>query len=237
MGTRIRWAAGGVLLGAAAGAAAMHVWMSRPAGVVERFHRLYTARPAQTFNNTCWLGIPAQKTPLDLWVFQELIHRLQPDVIVETGTYKGGSSYFYASLCDLIGKGRVVTIDIEDYPGKPKHGRITFLHGSSTAPETLRKVRSLIQPGEKVMVFLDSAHSERHVREELLLYSPLVTPGSYLIVEDTHFNGHPILPKHGPGPWEAVESFLRSHPNFTADRSQEKFLLTFNPRGFLKRER
>ena len=65
--------------------------------------------------------------------------------------------------------------------------------------------------------------------DELRAYSPLVSPGSYLIVEDTNVNGHPALPEHGPGPMEAVEEFLE------VDVAREKFFLTFNPRGFLRR--
>lgn len=222
-------------LGILAGATAMNRWMKRPGKVVERFHRLYHARGAQTYNNTHWLGVPTQKLPLDMWSFQELIYTLKPDVIVETGTYKGGSSFFYATLFDWMGRGRVITVDIEDYPNKPKHHRISFVHGSSTDPKTIERIKALIQPGEKVMVFLDSDHRGPHVRDELRLYSPLVTPGSYLIVEDTHFNGHPILPNHGPGPWEAVDAFLAADSGFSIDRTPEKFLFTFNPRGFLKR--
>lgn len=224
-----------LLAGIVAGAVGMNRWMKLPDRVVERFHRLYHARGAQTYNNTHWLGVPTQKLPLDMWAFQELIYSLKPDVIVETGTYKGGSSFFYATLFDWMGHGRVITVDIEDYPNKPKHNRVTFLHGSSTDPKILERIKSLIQPGEKVMVFLDSDHRGPHVREELRLYSPLITPGSYLIVEDTHFNGHPILPNHGPGPWEAIDDFLTSSQDFTIDRAPEKFLFTFNPRGFLKR--
>jgi cephalosporin hydroxylase len=87
------------------------------------------------------------------------------------------------------------------------------------------------------MVVLDSDHHRDHVRNELRLYSDMVSPGCYLIVEDTHFNGHPIVPKFGPGPWEAVEEFLAAHPNFERDRSRERFLLSFNPGGWLKRVR
>ncbi len=224
-----------LLVGLIAGAAGMQRYLKQPDRVVERFHRLYHARGAQTFNNTFWLGVPTQKLPLDLWVFQELIFALRPDVIVETGTYHGGSSYFYATLCDLMGHGRIITVDIEDYPNKPKHPRVTFLHGSSTDPRIVEQVRSLIHAGETVMVMLDSDHRGSHVGEELRLYGPLVTPGSYLIVEDTHFNGHPILPKFGPGPWEAAREFVAANPQFQVDRTPEKFLFTFNPSGYLKR--
>ncbi|MBM3810095.1 MAG: cephalosporin hydroxylase [Acidimicrobiia bacterium] len=209
--------------------------MKRPEQVRRQFHLLYHKLGSQTFNNTRWLGVPAQKCPLDMWVLQEILHETQPDVLVETGTYKGGSAYYYASLFDLMNHGRIITVDIEDQPEKPAHPRITYLLGSSTGAATVAKVKELIRPGEKVMVLLDSDHTGSHVKRELDLYSPLVTPGAYLIVEDTHFNGHPILPNHGPGPWEAVQEFLTGNAEFAVDNQREKFLLTFNPDGFLRR--
>ena len=87
------------------------------------------------------------------------------------------------------------------------------------------------------MVLLDSDHTRDHVLKELEAYSPMVTHGSYLIVEDTNLNGHPVEPEHGPGPMEALEAFLPAHPQFAHDTAMDKFLLTFNPRGFLKRSR
>ena len=91
-----------LLVGVVAGAIGMNRWMKRPALVVERFHHLYHARGAQTYNDTHWLGVPTQKLPLDMWAFQELIFANKPDVIIETGTYKGGSSFFYATLLDWM---------------------------------------------------------------------------------------------------------------------------------------
>lgn len=221
----------------AAGAAVASWWFKRPSHVVASYHRWYHRNGAATYNNSRWLGVATQKCPLDTWVFQELLFEVRPDVMVETGTYKGGSSFYYASLMDLLRHGRVLTVDIEDYSGKPPHERVTFFLGSSTSPDTLRRLRAAIAPGERVMVTLDSDHHAAHVAEELKLYSELVTPGSYLIVEDTHFNGRPILPKFGPGPHEAVEAFLRVNSNFERDRGREKFGMTFNPGGWLKRIR
>ena len=211
--------------------------MKTPARVVAEFHKLYHARSEQTYNATFWLGTPAQQCPLDLWIFQEIIHETKPDVLVEAGTYKGGSAGYYASMFDLLGHGRVVTIDIEAFPNLPQNPRITYVIGSSTDPQTVDKVKSYIKPGETVMVILDSDHHRDHVFKELQAYSPLVTEGKYLIVQDMHFNGHPILPKYGPGPTEAVADFLAKKPPFQVDRSREKLLLTFNAGGFLKRTR
>ncbi|MBI4893389.1 MAG: class I SAM-dependent methyltransferase [Acidobacteria bacterium] len=222
-------------LSAALAAYSTRAYLLRPQSVIANYHRWYHRNAATTFNNTRWLGVPTQKSPLDAWIFQELIHELKPDVLIEAGTYKGGSSFYYASLMDLLQHGRILTVDIEDYPGKPAHPRIQFFLGSSTSPQIVAALKAAIRPGEKVMVALDSDHVAAHVRKELELYHPFVTPGSYLVVEDTHFNGHPILPNFGPGPYEAVDDFLKAHPEFERDRTREKFGMTFNPGGWLKR--
>lgn len=206
--------------------------------VTQAFHREYfDARQFNlTWRNTYWLGHAILKCPLDLWLYQEILHRLRPAVIVETGTAFGGSALYLASMCDLIGTGRVITIDIDDRPGRPVHPRIQYVTASSTSPETLSLVTREIAGQGPVLVILDSDHRMEHVRAELELYHPLVTPGSYLIVEDTNLNGHPVEPKHGPGPMEAMESFLPGHPEFAHDTEMDKFLLSFNPKGFLRRQ-
>ena len=232
-----KYAAATAVLAIAAGAALATAWHRQPRRVIDRFHRWYHAKGETTYNNTRWMGALVQKSPFDLWVFQEILHEVKPDVLIEAGTFKGGSAFYFASLFDLMGNGRILTVDIEDFPGKPAHPRVEFLLGSSTAPEILERIRRSIRPGDKVMVTLDSDHHAPHVAQELKLYSPLVTPGSYLVVEDTHFNGHPILPNWGPGPMEAVREFLASHTEFEPDRGREKFGMTFNPGGYLKRVR
>jgi cephalosporin hydroxylase len=227
----------GALLSMAAGVYIGVRWASRPQRVTASFHKLFHKLGDATYQNTRWMGVQAQKCPLDLFVFQEILYETRPDVLVEAGTFKGGSAFFYASIFDLMKHGRVITIDIEDRKEKPRHERITYLLGSSTSGEIVNRVKSLIGPGERVMVVLDSDHHKPHVSKELELYSKLVSPGCYLIVEDTHFNGHPILPKWGPGPWEAVREFLRSDGSFAAEPAREKYLLTFNPGGWLRRMR
>ena len=238
-----------LLAGAGIGGGAALWWIHHPAynpvdpdsekGLTEAFHRIYHNNWwDRTVMDTSWFGVQAVKCPLDMWVFQEIMYETRPDVVVETGTRTGGSSAYFASILDLLGKGRVITVDIVDYPDKPQHNRITYLTGSSTFEEIIGRIREFISPGEKVMVFLDSDHSKAHVQRELELYAGLVTPGNYLIVEDTHLNGHPIVTPavHGPGPMEAVQEFLSENPDFVADRSREKYGLTFNPNGFLKRK-
>ena len=203
--------------------------------IVREFHRLYYNSGSRTWSNTYWLGTPAQKCPLDLWIYQELLHELRPAVIVETGTASGGSALFLASICDLLGQGSIVSVDIEARPGRPTHERITYLTGSSTAPEIRARVEEFVGDRAPVLVILDSNHERDHVLEELRIYAPLVTPGSFVIVEDTNVNGHPVSPDFGPGPMEAVREFLRSSDDFSVDWRREKFFLTFNPGGYLQR--
>jgi len=200
--------------------------------ITSDFHRLYY--DSTVFAETYWLGTPALKCPLDLWVYQEILHEIRPDLIVETGTASGGSAHFLASVCDLIGHGEIITVDIEENPDRPRHPRITYLHGSSTDRGVLEQARQRVEGRERVLVILDSDHRKEHVLAELAAYSRFVTPGSYLIVEDTNL-GHPVRPDFGPGPMEAVTEFLAAHPEFTSDATREKHLLTFNPRGYLRR--
>ncbi len=205
--------------------------------VVQEFHKLYyySNIAGKTWSDTWWMGIPVLKCPLDLWIYQEIIFRVKPDLIIETGTYKGGTAHFFASMCELIGTGEVVTVDIEAYPNRPIHPRITYLHGSSTDPKIIQQVKQKAASVPSVLVVLDSDHSMAHVRKEMELYAPMVSKGSYLIVEDTNINGNPVLPESGPGPNEAIADYLRSHPEFTIDRSMEKLLMTFNPGGYLRK--
>jgi len=205
--------------------------------IVDQFHELYYNSHSRTWNNTFWLGVPVLKCPLDLWIYQEIIFEVKPDIIIECGTAYGGSALFLASICDLVNKGKVITIDIQDIPGRPPHNRIRYLIGSSVSKETIRRIEPLISEKDIVMVILDSDHRKEHVLEELRIYSNFVTIGSYIIVEDTNINGHPVYPDFGPGPMEAVEEFLKENRNFIIDESREKFFLTFNPKGYLKRIR
>jgi cephalosporin hydroxylase len=204
---------------------------------VDDFHRAYYTAGEQggTWKATTWLGVPTWKCPLDLWVYQEMIHDLRPDLIVETGTAYGGSALYMATLCDVLGHGQIVTVDLPGggWPDRPEHPRISYLTGSSTDPQIIAQISA--RAAGTVMVVLDSDHSAAHVLDELRAYAPIVTPGSYLVVEDTNINGHPVFDSFGPGPMEAVTKFLEESSAFVVDRSREKFLLTFNPSGWLRR--
>jgi cephalosporin hydroxylase len=203
--------------------------------VVAQFHRLFYHPLQERQELVTWMGTRVNKCPLDLWIYQELVYRLRPAMIVETGTAWGGSALYLAGLFDLLGHGRVVTVDIAVNPTRPKHDRIAYVKGSSTAPEVVAEVRRLIGDQAPVLVVLDSDHSYRHVRDELSAYADFVSPGSYLVIEDTNINGHPVLPSFGPGPMEAVREFLSTDSRFERDLDCEKFLMTYNPHGYLRR--
>ena len=201
---------------------------------ISRTHEAFYASNAWT--QATWLGTQALKNPLDLWIYQEIIAETRPDVVVETGTYRGGSAHFLASVCDLLGAGEVISIDIEpereDYP---QHPRITYLAGrSSTDTDVLAEVRRRVE-GRRTLIVLDSDHSQRHVEAELEAYAPLVPVGCYLVVEDSNIGQ--IREDLMPGPLQAIETFLAGRSDFEIDREREKFLLTFNPSGYLKRIR
>jgi len=201
--------------------------------ITEQFHEQYY--DSGVWRNTFWLGVETLKCPLDLWIYQEIIFDLRPRYIIECGTAAGGSALYLASLCDLLGDGEVITIDVEERAGRPSHRRIKYLHGSSVDQEVVDEVKALIKDAGPVMVILDSDHRREHVLNELHIYSEIVTAESYLIVEDTNVNGHPVFQLHGAGPMEAVEQFLRETDDFVADREREKFFLTFNPKGYLRK--
>ena len=183
-----------------------------------------------------WLGAQALKNPLDLWVYQEIVYETRPELIIETGTYRGGSALYLASLCDLIGEGEVVSIDIEQaLPEYPSHPRITYLaERSSTDPDVVAAVHERAR-GKRTLVILDSDHAQAHVEAELAAYAPIVPVGCYVVVEDSNIGR--IRKDLMPGPFEAVETFLAGTDEFEIDREREKFLITFNPSGYLRRVR
>jgi cephalosporin hydroxylase len=138
-----------------------------------------------------WMGRPIIQLPEDVLRIQEVVHAVRPDVIVETGVAHGGSLVFYASLCKVLGQGRVIGVDIEirahnrnAIEAHPLAGYITLIEGHSTAVEVVDQVRARVRPGETVLVLLDSCHSRAHVLAELRAYGPLVSKGSYIVVAD-----------------------------------------------------
>ena len=206
------------------------------AKIVRSFNALYYEERKSTWDNTYWMGIRTLKCPTDLWIYQEILFGEGVDFIVETGTHSGGSALFLAHMCDLLGRGEVVTIDVDERAGRPQHPRIKYVQGSSTDPAIVARVTERARD-KTTLVILDSDHRRNHVLDELRAYGPLTPVGNHLIVEDTNINGHPVKKNYGPGPMEAVEDFLREDGGFEVDESMQKFMVTFNPRGYLKRVR
>ena len=203
---------------------------------VASFHNLYfKLLEKKSGLQISWLGHQTGKIPFDLWLYQELIYKERPDVIIETGTHFGGSGVFLATICALIGKGQVISIDLYPKENLPKCDRLTYLSGSSISNEIISKVDKITEDKEKILVILDSNHTKDHVYQELILYSKYIKKGNLLIVEDTFLNGHPSHNDYGPGPTEAINLFLKENDEFKIDRSLEKFLLTLNYKGFLRK--
>ena len=205
--------------------------------IIDRFHDLYYRRwlAGGDTINLSWFGYATLKCPLDLWIYQELLVRTRPDIVVETGTKFGGSALFMATIMDIIGHGRVISVDIDPTPARPKHPRISYIAGSSTDASIVAQLRKEVG-ADRAMVVLDSDHRAEHVYNEIIAYNSLVRIDDYLIVEDTNVNGHPTYPEYGPGPMEAVDKFLSENDEFVVDKRCERFLLTLNPRGYLRRK-
>lgn len=199
----------------------------------ERHRQFYGELIEHTDNwsRVTWAGHPIWQPVLDLWVIQETIFEVRPALIVECGTNRGGSALFYAHLLDLLGHGAVVTIDVERHD-TPAHARITYLVGDSTDEGIAARVRDAAARADgPVMIILDSDHAPDHVARELALYHDLVTPGSYLLVQDGVID---VLWE--PGPLVAIESFLTDHPEFELDEERcGRFLVTHHPKGWLRR--
>ena len=199
--------------------------------------------------NFSWLGRPIIQYPQDMIAAQEVIWRVQPDLIVETGIAHGGSLIFYASLLELIGgNGRVLGVDIDIRPHNrteiekhPMFKRITMIQGSAVDRAIADQVNALAKGARKVLLILDSNHTHEHVLQELELYSPLVKKGSYIIVYDTVvedlpddcFKDRPW--GRGNNPKTAVWEFLKKNDRFEMDKETEnKLLLTVAPDGYLR---
>jgi cephalosporin hydroxylase len=206
--------------------------------IIDAFHKLYYTRwlaGADTINLS-WFGYQLLKCPLDLWIYQEILVRTAPELVIETGTFRGGSALYIASILDLLGQGEIISIDVEARQDRPRHPRITYLLGSSVDSAIVEEVR-VRADGRSTMIILDSDHHADHVYRELVTYSSMVRPGGYLIVEDTNVNGHPAFPNFGPGPMEAADRFLKEDGGFDIDLLANRFLMTLNPRGYLRRVR
>ncbi|WP_341523197.1 cephalosporin hydroxylase family protein [Pseudomonas sp. G.S.17] len=208
-----------------------------------------TAKHKYTYNFS-WMGRPIIQFPQDMVAMQEIIWALRPDVIVETGIAHGGSLVFYASMLQLIGHGDVLGVDIdirqhnrEAIEAHPMSHRIQMIQGSSIDPAIVEQVKQRIA-GKKVLVVLDSNHTHEHVLEELRLYAPLVSVGSYCVVMDTVVEDMPedAFPDRpwgkGDNPKTAVWAYLKENQDFEIDAAiHSKLLITVAPDGYLRRVR
>jgi len=203
-----------------------------------------------------WLGRPIIQLPEDMFRIQEVIFKVGPDVIIETGVAHGGSLVFYASLCKAVGRGRVVGIDVEIRPHNRKaieahelSGYITLVEGSSIDPRVIEKVKSLVHSGERAIVILDSNHTKQHVLSELRGYSELVSLGSYIVACDGIMGNVVGAPRSSPdwlwnNPRSAAEEFVQENNNFVLEEPEFLFnegiirqRVTYWPGGFLRRRR
>jgi cephalosporin hydroxylase len=189
------------------------------------------------WQQSVWLGQTVPTPPTDLFAYQELVSQVRPEWIIETGTGNGGRAHFLATICDLLGEGQVVSIDENVVEGRPEHARLTHIEGDPTKGPTLKSVRELVGPTPRGLVILGSRGSAGRTITEFRLYEQFVPVDSYVVVEDTVVNGHPVWPDFGPGPAEAVKGVVESRGDFVADLSMAKYGLSFNPGGFLKRVR
>jgi len=187
------------------------------------------------WHRTPWLGRPTHRPPTDLLVYQELIDRIRPDWIVETRTGAGGRALFLASICDLVDGGQVLSIDGYPLAEPPAHLRITYLRGDPAAESTAARAREIVGERPQGIVILGGGDRGQVVRA-FHNYAPFVPVGSYVIVEDTILEGNPVWPDFGSGPAAALRKII-GEGDFVAEPWAERFGLTFNAGGFLKRVR
>lgn len=188
-------------------------------------------------NQSSYFGIPTLKSPNDYWVYQEIIFDMKPDIIIEIGNHRGGSTLALAHMCDLLDNGKVIGIDISQSKISElvkSHPRITLIEGD--ACQSYEKVSDLISENETVLIIEDSNHRYSNTLNILHTYSHLTKPGDYFIIEDSIIQHGLDYPEYKEkGSYEAIEQFVKENDKFVIDRSKESFLITWNPKGYLKR--
>jgi cephalosporin hydroxylase len=187
------------------------------------------------WKKTSWLGRRVSLSPADMVTYQEIVTEIRPDWIIDLRTGDGGRAMFLASLCSLVEHGQVLSIDDREQQDLPEHPRITYLTAPTSGDETSQRVREITGPDARGLVVLGTAAGKRRMVNEFETYQSLVPVGSYAIVEQTIVGGHPVWPSFGPGPFEAAREIVETHPDFVVDPSRERYGLSFNPSGYLKR--
>jgi cephalosporin hydroxylase/GT2 family glycosyltransferase len=192
----------------------------------------------QAWRDASWLGHTVNRYPADLHVYQELLARLRPQLVVLAGEDGGlgGRALYVASICDQLGQGRVVAVGGEDTPGRPDHPRISYVAGAPESPDVVAEVASRAPEPPDALVILGLGATPRVVAA-FERYAPLVPIGGYVVVENTVVNGRPVQPGFAPGPYEAVEAVLGRGDDFVPDPAGERYTVTFNRNGYLKRVR
>jgi cephalosporin hydroxylase len=188
------------------------------------------------FDRVHYRGVRTWKNVLDLWVLQEIIWESEVEAVIEIGVRHGGTTLW---LSDLLKSFRgddtlVIGIDLES-PALRLPPNVRLIEGNSIAPETVAEARRL-SAGRKTLVIADGNHAAEHVLQEMRLYGPLVSEGSYFIAEDGIVDVMQWK-EYTPGPSVAAHQFVAENNEFIMDRSREKYLLTYAPDGFLKRIR
>ncbi|MFA4981325.1 MAG: CmcI family methyltransferase [Candidatus Omnitrophota bacterium] len=185
-----------------------------------------------------YFGIPAIKSPMDFWIYMEIVNEIKPDIIIEIGNAWGGMLLAFAHMLDHIGNGRVIGVDI-DHSKIPlvvkAHHRISLLEGDACG--SFVRVKDLILPHHRVLIIEDSSHTYENTLNILRTYNSLVSKGSYFIIEDSIINHGLIFRNgfHSGGPHEAIEAFIKENNDFVIDRTMERFLITWNPKGYLRK--
>ncbi len=206
------------------------------------------------YHNFSWFGLPMLQLPEDVIRLQEVMYQLRPQVIVETGVFRGGSLLFHASLLEALGGGQVIGVDLKIAPdvreaieGHALATRITLIEGDSTHPAIVERVKEIVGASAPVLVILDSDHSRAHVARELEAYSPLVTPGSYIVATDGIMRDISDVPRAVAGwktdnPFEAACAFAATHPEFRQQQppwlchdGELRENVTYSPGAWLKR--
>jgi len=209
--------------------------------LAKRYYHLWYYNTG-VWQQTTWMGVQTYKSPMDMWNYQEILFSLKPSVVIEFGTWHGGSALFFSSIMKQIGRPYiVVSADIEASRISEKAKSdpdIRLLTMSSAAPELKEILKDIREknPGSAFAI-LDSDHSKQHVLAEMTNLRDILVAGDYLVVEDSNINGHPVAKSFGPGPYEAIQEYFRMFPHdYEHDFNRErKFGFSFAPNGFLRR--
>lgn len=185
-----------------------------------------------------WLEYMLQQWPQDLISYQRILWQIRPELIMEMGTGGGGCTLFFASILDLmkVENCKIVTVDLpSNQPNQDilNHPHIVYIQGNNESVEVIEKIKSYWSPSKTTILFLDSAHDSEHVSKEMEAYGPLVSVGSYMVVEDTYLGYSTYCGDHGP--MASVDKWIREHDNWVVDHFFDEWMITQNPCGYLRR--